>query len=207
LSLEWLQSWQELDAARQEQLGEAIGRLLERGFVLKGSATAPNPLFRILEHNEEAARLYLRVIGWDLQIDRTSGFVQAVHPEGQGRVRLGKQASLLLCLLRLLYQQRADAADWDANATVEIRDIQEAYLTHASTTRPFSKQFLLTTLRRFHHLGLIALPRPFEPEADSSLELLPTLAAALPESALERVSARVEDYLVSATQNDHEADS
>ena len=106
---EWLRTWSELDAARQERLGVAIGKLLDRGFILKGPATAPDAGYRLLDHHEHAARGYLRLMGWDLRIDRVGGFVQAVHPEGHGRVRLGKNASLLLCVLRLLYQQRAGA--------------------------------------------------------------------------------------------------
>ncbi len=192
---EWLRTWSELDAARQEQLGEAIGKLLDRGFVLKGPATAPDADYRLLDHHEHAARGYLRMMGWDLRIDRAGGYVQAVHPEGHGRVRLGKNASLILCVLRLLYQQRAGATAWEAEVLVSVSDIQETYLLHSGADRPFARQFLETTLRRFHQLGLIALPRPFDPDPDVVLELLPTLAAALPDAALERVAARIEDYL------------
>jgi hypothetical protein len=193
--LEWLRLWSELDAAQQERLGEAVGVLLDRGFVLKGPATSPDVCFRMLDHHEAAARAYLRVIGWDLRIDRVGGFVQAVHPEGHGRVRLGKNASLLLCVLRLLYQQKAGATAWETEILVSVSDIQEAYLIHSGADRPFARQFLATTLRRFQQLSLIALPRPFDPDPDVMLELLPTLKAALPDSALERVSARMEDYL------------
>ena len=193
-NLEWLRTWTELDAAQQERLGEAVGRLLDRGFLLKGPATSPDAGYRMLDHHEQAARAYLRVIGWDLRIDRVGGFVQAVHPEGHGRVRLGKNASLLLCVLRLLYQQRAGSAGWESEILVSVSDIQEAYVMHAGADRPFARQFLLTTLRRFHNLGLVALPRPFDPDPDVVLELLPTLAAALPDAALERVAARIEDY-------------
>lgn len=195
MSLESLSLWNELDAAGQERLGHAIGRLLERGFLLKGSATNPDADFRTLDHQEEAARAYLRVIGWDFRVDRINGFVQSVHPDGHGRVRLGKNASLLLCVLRLLYQQRAGTAVWDSEVLVSVSEIQESYLSYAGTDRPFAKQFLAGTLRRFHQLGLVVLPRPFEPAPDAALELLPTLSAALPDSALERVAARIDDYL------------
>ena len=195
MSLEWLSIWNELDAGGQERLGRAVGRLLERGFLLKGPATNPDADFRMLDHQEEAARAYLRVIGWDLRVDRANGFAQAVHPEGHGRVRLGKNASLLLCVLRLLYQQRAGAVVWESEVLVSVSEIQESYLSHFGAERPFAKQFLATTLRRFHHLGLVALPRPFDPATDTVIELLPTLAAALPDSALERVAARIDDYL------------
>lgn len=194
-NLEWLRVWSELDAAQQERLGQAIGQLLDQGFVLKGPATAPDAHFRMLDHCEEAARAYLRVMGWDLRVNRVGGFVQAVHPEGHGRVRLGKSASLLLCVLRLLYQQRAGTTAWEADALVSVSDIQESYLLHSGAEKPFPKQFLVTTLRRFQQLGLVALPRPFDPEPDVVLELLPPLAAALPDTALERVAARVEEYL------------
>lgn len=205
-NLECFQFWSALDAAGQERLGEAIGRLLDRGFILKGQVTAPDTGYRLLDHFEEAARSYLRVIGWDLRIDRVGGFVQAVHPEGHGRVRLGKQASLLLCVLRLLYQQRAGANAWDAEVLVSVDEIQESYLLHSAADKPFARHFLATTLRKFQHLGLIALPRPFDADPKQVLELLPTLKAALPESALERVSARMEEYLNPATAGQENGD-
>ena len=194
-NLESFRMWSEMDAAGRERLGEAIGRLLDQGFLLKGPATAPDTGYRMLDHHEEAARSYLRVMGWDLRIDRVGGFVQAVHPEGHGRVRLGKNASLLLCVLRLLYQQRAGGMAWEAEVLVSLSDIQAAYLLHSGADKPFARHFLETTLRKFQHLGLVALPRPFEAEPQTVLELLPTLKAALPDSALERVAARMEEYL------------
>ncbi len=194
-NLEWLNLWHELDANQQERLGTAIGNLLDGGFLLKGPATNPALDYRMLDHHEQAARAYLRVMGWDLHIDRVGGFVQAVHPEGHGRVRLGKNASLLLCVLRLLYQQKAGGSVWEAEVLVSVGELQETYLMHSGADRPFARQFLGTTLRRFHHLGLLALPRPFEPDSDVVMELLPTLTAALPDAALERVAARIDDYL------------
>jgi hypothetical protein len=192
--LQSFELWSELDASGQERLGEAIGRLLNLGFLLKGSLTAPETGYRMLDHYEEAARSYLRVIGWDLRIDRVGGFVQAVHPEGHGRVRLGKNASLVLCVLRLLYQQRAGANAWQAEVLVTVSEVQEAYLLHSGADKPLARHFLETTLRKFQHLGLVALPRPFDAEPQTAIELLPTLKAALPDSALERVAAKMEEY-------------
>jgi hypothetical protein len=141
-----------------------------------------------------------------LRIDRAGGFAQAVHPEGHGRVRLGKNASLVLCVLRLLYQQRAGGSAWEAEVLVSVSEIQEAYLLHSTNDKPFARQFLETTLRRFQHLGLVALPRPFDAEPQMALELLPTLKAALPESALERVSARMDEYLNPASARGENGD-
>lgn len=196
----WIDLWQSLDAAQAERLGRAIGRLLEDGIVMKGPATSPSEEYRALDRFEEAARGYLRVIGWDLALDRPRGFAHAINLAGRCRAQLTKDESIVLCLLRLLFHERASQATWQEEVLVSVGEIQEAYLTYAGGRKPLGKLALASALRRFQRLNLVALPRPFEPEPDTVLEVLPTVTAALPVSALETVASRLRAYTGAQSQ-------
>jgi hypothetical protein len=41
MELDWMEAWQRMDAPKRERRGIAIGRLLEHGILLKGSAAWP----------------------------------------------------------------------------------------------------------------------------------------------------------------------
>jgi hypothetical protein len=203
--LEWMEAWKRMDAPRRERLGNAIGRLLEQGILVKGPAALPDEDYRALDRFEDQARGYLRTIGWDLIIDRGLGVAQATNLNGRCRVRFDKEESIILCLLRLLFQERAGAVSWDDQIMVSIGDVYEAFNTHMGSRRPPGKQDLAAALRQFQQLKLVKLPRPFEPEPDTVIELLPTIQMALPASALERVATRLRDYANSGPRQDEGA--
>lgn len=202
MDLDWMEAWQRMDAPKRERLGNAIGRLLEQGILVKGPSASPDEDYRALDRNEDPARGYLRTIGWDLAIDRGLGVVQATNLNGRCRVRFDKDESIILCLLRLLFQERAGAAAWDDQIMVSIGEMVEAFNTHVGGRRPPGKQDLAAALRHFQQLKLIKLPRPFEPEPDTVIELLPTLQMALPSTALDRVASRLREYAASGTKKD-----
>ncbi len=193
--LDWMDIWKQMDAARRELLGNAIGRLLEQGILIKGPAASPDDDYRALDRFEHQARGYLRTIGWDLTIDRSLGVIQALNLNGRCRVRFDKEESIILCLLRLLFQERAGSVAWDDQIMVSVGDLYESYNTHMGTRRPPGKQDLAAALRQFQRLKLVKLPRPFEPEPDTVIELLPTIQMALPASAIDRVAARLREYV------------
>ena len=192
---DWIEAWQQLDASRRERLGQAIGRLLEEGLLLKGAAAAPDEDYRLLDRFEHAVRGYLQVTGWDLAIDRGLGVVQATNTRGRCRVHFNKDESILLCLLRLLFHERAGKATWEDRILVSVGELNEAYMTHAVNRKPLGKQTLAGALREFQRFKLVNLPRPFEPEPDSEIELLPTLGMVMPPSAIDRVAARLRGYV------------
>src|ERR1043166_944304 len=128
--LDWMENWKQMDAPRRETLGNAIGRLLEQGIIVKGPAASPDEDYRALDRCEDAARGYLRLIGWDFSIHRGLGAVQASHLNGHCRARFDKEESIVLCLLRLLFQERAGSVAWDDQIMVSIGDVYEAFNTH-----------------------------------------------------------------------------
>lgn len=205
--LEWMDDWKRMDAPRRERLGNAIGRLLEQGILVKGPVASPDEDYRALDRQEEQARGFLRTIGWDLTIDRVLGVVQALNLGGRCRVRFNKEESIILCLLRLLFQERAGTVAWDDQIMVSVGDLYEAFNTHMGTRRPPGKQDLAAALRQFQQLKLVKLPRPFEPEPDTVIELLPTIQMALPTSALDRVAARLRDYASGARDDEASQES
>ena len=168
---DWLDRWNRLDASRRERLGHSIGRLMEEGILLKGPAASSDEDYRLLDRHEETARGYLRTMGWDLTVDRGRGVVQASNLEGRCRVSFSKAESIVLCLLRLLFHERAATAAWEDEIIVSVGEIVEAYHTHSGDGRRLTKQDLTSALRRFGRLKLVALPRPFEPRQETGVRL------------------------------------
>jgi nucleotide-binding universal stress UspA family protein len=205
--LEWMDDWKRMDVPRRERLGNAIGRLLEQGILVKGPVASPDEDYRALDRQVEQARGFLRTIGWDLTIDRVLGVVQAINLSGRCRVRFNKEESIILCLLRLLFQERAGTVAWDDQIMVSVGDLYEAFNTHMGARRPPGKQDLAAALRQFQQLKLVKLSRPFEPEPDTVIELLPTIQMALPTSALDRVATRLRDYASGARDNEASQES
>jgi hypothetical protein len=184
-------AWAAVETPQRERLGAALGRLLGRGSAVREQVGEPAGDFRLLDRYEEAAREYLRPLGWDLRIDRAAGFANAFRPDGGCRVYFNKDETILACLLRLLWQERAGRAAWEDGVFVTVADLDDAHVAHTRDDRPPSRRRLARTLRRLDRLNLITLPRPFEPSPDAPIEILPTLTAAIPDEAIRRALERL----------------
>jgi len=184
-----------LDEATAAKLGKAVGRLLEEGIILKGPVMGQDPDFRILTREVEAARVFLQFIGWTIQVDPLQGFARAVQEEGRCAVQFTKEQSIVLCILRLLLQEKAAQATWDQDVVVSVGEVREAYLHHSGDVRPLGKAVLAQSLKYFDRLNLVELERPFEPHDMATLRILPTLYATMPPENISQVAARLKEYL------------
>ncbi|MFA6147991.1 MAG: DUF4194 domain-containing protein [bacterium] len=194
-----------LDEATAAKLGKALGKLLEAGIILKGPVMGQDPDFRILSREADAARAFLQFIGWNIQIDPLQGFARAVQDEGRCSVQFTKEQSIILCILRLLLQEKAAQATWDQDAVISLGEIREAYIHHSGDDRPLGKAVLAQSLKYFNRLNLVELERPFEPHDMATLRILPTLYATMPPENVSQVVSRLKEYLTrQATTQDRE---
>jgi hypothetical protein len=190
--------YQELRPSEQGQFAEAIRALLANGFVLRDDE-ADRPHYAFLLRRPELVRQWLAVAGWQLHHDERLGIVQARHQTGAHRRRFGKDTTLWLLVIRLVYAEELESPQLrlTRNPVVMLSRIAERFQVFFPGQAVRRKTQMTEALRILNAARLIrpagqALARSLDPE--SPWELLPTLELVLPAADLTALQAQLATY-------------
>lgn len=118
-----------LPASDQTKFGEICNRLLLKGFIVrdifdpKEKIMRINPDFRFIERYYDIFEGYLKFSGWSMNKDMILGVIALYNEYEENRIRVDREASLILFTLRLIYEDEKQE-----NSTSQTSG-QEIYMT------------------------------------------------------------------------------
>ncbi len=175
-----------LSDAEREQLRAAVNLLFTESFLVRSIDHHAAP-YRFVVSNYELVEDYLGLAGWGLRRDEALGVVAFQGP-ASARLTLTKDETVMLLILRLLFEEKAGEIALHGERTVRQQDIQEKYRVLAEAT--WKKTRYLTMLRRFQALRLIRIVGE-ESDPEATIVLYPSIPFALDGIAVEEAVARI----------------
>jgi hypothetical protein len=188
----------ELRPSEQGQFADTIRALLANGFVLRDEE-ADRPHYQFLLRRPEMVRQWLAVAGWQIHHDERLGIVHVRHQAGAHRRRFGKDTTLWLLVVRLVYAEEMESPQLrlTRNPVVMLSRIAERYQAFFPGQAVRRKTQMTEALRTLNATRLIrpagqSLARSLDPE--SLWELLPTLEIVLPAADVTAIQAQLATY-------------
>lgn len=173
----------------REKLRELINRLLKVNFLVK-------ELER--EHYQNARKLrpyleeFFKFLNWEIQIDERNECIFVFSKQGAHRLRLSREESIALLLLRLIYQEKRQGVlltEFPLTTKYEIRAKYETFRL------PFpGKTRFLELIKLFTQYKLL---QPLDDEVnldDCRFRLFHTLLYALDADSIQRIHERINTY-------------
>jgi len=188
-----------LTDSERDQLRIALNLLFTESFLVR-SIDHHGSSYRFVTSNFELVEEYLEVAGWGLKRDETLGVVAFQGPPS-ARHSLSKDETVLLLILRLLFEEKAGEISLHGERTVRQQDIQEKYRVLAEAT--WKKTRYLTMLRKFQVLRLIRIVGA-DSDPEATVVLYPSIPFALDGMAVEEAAARVQDVAGSGQEDQAE---
>jgi hypothetical protein len=179
---------EKLSDAEKERLRISLNTLFTESFLVRGIEHHAAS-YRFVTSNFDLVESYLAVAGWGLRRDETLG-VLAFQGPPSARHGLTKDESLLLLILRLLFEEKAGEIALHGERTVRHREILEKYRVLADAA--WKKTRFLAMLRRFQALRLIRVVGD-EGDPEAMVILYPSIPFALDGMAVEEAAARVRE--------------
>ncbi len=173
-----------LSDTERERLRVALNLLFTESFLVRGLEHHA-PSYRFVTSNFELVEKYLAVAGWGLRRDEMLGVIAFQGPPS-ARHSLSKDESLLLLVLRLLFEEKAGELSLHGERTVRQQDILEKYRVLADAT--WKKTRYLAMLRRFQVLRLIRIVGS-ESDPEATVILHPSISFALDGMAVDEAAA------------------
>lgn len=124
--MEWLEQYRLLSDRERTEFKRVMNKLVATTFLVKREPSRRD--FYFVERYEGLFTGYLRAMGWDLVLDKALGVAQAVNQEGGTRLTLGAWESILLLVVRLIYEQRRKEIRIGEDVMVRIQEIHDKAL-------------------------------------------------------------------------------
>lgn len=195
---EFAVEYAQLSAGEQALFAEAVRRLLAEGLIWRGDEGDTRAYAFLLRRRELVAE-YLQVAGWELRHDERAQVFQVVHRDGAHRRRLGRDTTVWLLLLRLIYAEKRERVELRLTRypTVTVGEVAQRYAEFFPGQAVRKKTSLDEALRTLQTLKLVRAGGGGVLRAannDQVIELLPTLEAVVPADAVAALAARIAEY-------------
>lgn len=191
--MDFFQVYQQLSTAEKENFTRLANRLMARTFITRHNDEEKRDYYFIERYRELFAG-YFKLSGWELVHDSTLGVFQLVNSYGYNRLNLRLEESIILLIIRLLYEKKRKEITLTRDVMITVQEIQENYAALGIRDKPITKGALRDTvglLKRFNILD--NLDRDVT-DPDTRLKVYPTILFALRVDDIREVYQRLQQY-------------
>lgn len=102
--MDWCEAYKQLNNREKEDFARIVNRLLAATFLVKREESRRDYYF--VERYQAMFEGYLRLMDWELVLDKVYGVCQAINRQGSTRLTMSLWDTVLLLVLRLLYEEK-----------------------------------------------------------------------------------------------------
>lgn len=176
----------------REQFRRICGRLLSSCFICKRNENTKADYYFVMRLRETFEE-YLGVLGLSLEISEQYGVIQLVSREGMGHASLKLADSIILLILRILYDEKKRELSL-TDVVVNVGDIQEKYLSMKVRDKQIDKTTMNNALRTLKRYNLVNLLDRDMSQEDGRVLIYDSILMAVRVEDIQRVSELIDKY-------------
>ncbi len=138
----------------KDEFKRICNRLLSHCFLCKANVTNKADYYFVLKYRKEF-REYLSVLGYRLEINEEDGVIQLTNPQNYNRLNLKLYESIILLILRILYDEKKRELSASDEAIINLGDIQDKFLSLQIRDKMIDKTTMRNALMMFRRFQLI----------------------------------------------------
>ncbi len=186
----------------RDEFRRVCNKLMSSCFIVKQNAATKSDYYFIMRHREVFER-YLDVLGYVLEINEEYGVVQIVNRENYNHVRLKLNESIILLILRILYDEKKRELSL-TDVLVNIGDIQEKYLSMKIRSKQIDKTTMGNALQLLKRYNIIELLDNDLKQEDARIIIYDSILMAVRVDDIKKVNDLMERYRKGGEQSDEE---
>ncbi len=176
----------------REQFRRTCGKLLSSCFICKRNENTKADYYFVMRLRETFEE-YLGVLGLSLEISEQYGVIQVVSREGLGHASLKLADSIILLILRILYDEKKRELSL-TDVVVNVGDIQEKYLSMKVRDKQIDKTTMSNALRTLKRYNLVNLLDRDMSQEDGRVLIYDSILMAVRVEDIQRVSELIDKY-------------
>ena len=179
-----LENFETLTKDQRQTFSDICNKLLTYSFIAKDKKDNKEHYYFVINYKHYFDEFF-GVLGHELIVKREIGAIQLVNNNYQSTLKLKKEESLILLILRILYHEKLVETTLNDNVVISISDIHDKYELLGFKKRIFKTE-LDRTLRLFKRYNLIENVGDIT-VSSSKLIIYPTITLAITTSNIQDV--------------------
>jgi len=179
-----LEKFEELNSSQQNLFARTCLKLLSTGFLARDKRDNKDMYYFLLSYKKYFDE-YFEIIDYEIILDRENGAVQLVHKDNTNVLKLGKEETVMLLILRILYYQHLADTSVNDNIIVRIDELHQ-YYESLELKKKINKTDLVRILRMYKRYNLIE-PIGDITKSNSKIIIFPTILLAINTTAINDV--------------------
>ena len=185
----------------KDEFKRISNRLLSNCFVCKGNQASRSEYYFVLKYREKF-RDFLEVLGYRLEINEEYGVIQLTNPQNYNHLKLKLYESIILLILRILYDEKKRELSAANEVIVNLGDIQDKYLSLKIRDKMIDKTTMRNALSLFRRFQLIeTLDRDLTNE-ESRILIYDSILLAVRVEDIRQAYEKLEQYRKGKTANE-----
>ena len=171
-----LEALEKMTTTQQEQFKDTANKLLLCTFLSRDKKDN-NEAYYFLMSYKQVFDEFFKILGYEIQLDMPTGSVMLQGANAQTTLKLKRDESLVLLILRLLYHEKMKDTSLNENIVCAVSDIHEKY-DYLEIKKKLNKTDLVSSLRLFRRYNLIEVTGDLTSSA-CKIVILPTILMAI----------------------------
>ena len=186
------ESYEKFNDKEKQMFSNICNQLLFNNFLSKDKKDTKDAYYFVLNYKRMFDE-YFEVMGWEVILSTENGAIQLYNRSNKNMLRLKKNDSIILIILRILYQEKVTSyTDSGNSVVVKVDEIHQKYES-LEYKKKIYKTDLVTILRMFKRFNLI------EPQGDVTrgscdIVIYPTILLAVNNYNIEVLYQMLQSY-------------
>ena len=171
-----LENFENLNMTQRKMFSKTCLRLLSNSFLAKDKEDNKEMYYFIISFKQYFDE-YFDVLDFDIVMDREMGAVQLLHRENNNLLKLKKDETVVLLILRILFHEHLIKTSVNDNVVIKVDEIHE-YYDSLELKKKINKTDLVKILRLFKRFNIIETLGDMT-KASTPIIIFPTILLAI----------------------------
>lgn len=171
-----LDALEKMTLAQQQQFRDTANKLLSTTFLSKDKRDNKENYYFLMSYKEVFDEFF-QILGYEITLDMPTGSVMLSGASSSNTLKLKRDESIILLILRLLYHEKMKDTSLNENIVCSVSDIHIKY-DYIEIKRKLNKTDLVQALRLFRRYNLIEATGDLTSSA-TKIVILPTILMAV----------------------------
>lgn len=171
-----LEALEKMTQGQKDQFKDTANKLLAYTFLCRDKRDNKEAYYFLMSYKQVFDEFF-QILGYEITLDMPTGSVMLSGAAASNVLKLKRDESLILLILRLLYHEMAKNTSLNENIVCSVSDIHEKY-DYLEIKRKLNKTDLMSALRILRRYNLIEVSGDLT-SSSCKIVLLPTILMAI----------------------------
>ena len=191
---QFAEEYRPLSETKKSEFARIVSRLLNCTFLFKGKEGDTNDFYAVIE-KKALFSSYLAMIDYELIYDEDNALIMVRNNEGRNRVHLNKFDTVVLLILRKLYNVKKTEVSFEDKVIVDVETIVEEMRTAQVFEDDKKASVYEDTFRKLRRHKIIDFAGA-KIDENTNIQILPSILVILPQDSLVDFAKRLEAFRI-----------